>query len=244
MKIKLLSLAIASLVSVNALAVSIDYRHEMTDNAKVGHKDRLLISHRFANGFGLSSEVKWAQSGRDNNPNKPFHEQVSNGTEVVASYVYKINDMFSIEPGLSLESDSNANNYRPYLRGKVNITEDLSASLRYRPYFKRMSGNINVVTNGVAKDTSESGYNLTANIAYNFLKDYSVEYELDYKHSTKAGSEYFQSDKENYKFEHDVKLAYKIDKNWKPYMAIGNVSGNKNTDERQTRYRVGLQYSF
>ncbi|MDM7079761.1 oligogalacturonate-specific porin KdgM family protein, partial [Klebsiella michiganensis] len=29
-----------------------------------------------------------------------------------------------------------------------------------------------------------------------------------------------------------------------PYMAIGNVSGSKTTDERQTRYRVGVKYSF
>ncbi|WP_216818390.1 oligogalacturonate-specific porin KdgM family protein, partial [Yersinia pestis] len=25
---------------------------------------------------------------------------------------------------------------------------------------------------------------------------------------------------------------------------LGNVSGSKNTDERQTRYRVGVKYSF
>lgn len=99
MKIKLLTLAVASLISVNTLAVSIDYRHEMQDTAQAGHKDRLLISHRFANGFGLSSEVKWAQSSADKTPNKPFNEQVSNGTEVVASYVYKFNNVFSIEPG-------------------------------------------------------------------------------------------------------------------------------------------------
>jgi len=27
-------------------------------------------------------------------------------------------------------------------------------------------------------------------------------------------------------------------------MAVGNVSGSKVTDERQTRYRVGVKYSF
>jgi len=28
------------------------------------------------------------------------------------------------------------------------------------------------------------------------------------------------------------------------YAAIGNVSGSKVTDERQTRFRVGVKYSF
>lgn len=34
------------------------------------------------------------------------------------------------------------------------------------------------------------------------------------------------------------------DKILKPYVAIGNVSGSKYTDERQTRYRVGVTYNF
>ncbi|MGM3192119.1 oligogalacturonate-specific porin KdgM [Dickeya dadantii subsp. dieffenbachiae] len=239
MKIKLLTLAVASLVSVNALAVSIDYRHEMQDTAQAGHKDRLLISHRFANGFGLSSEVKWAQSSADKTPNKPFNEQVSNGTEVVASYVYKFNNVFSIEPGFSLESSSSNNNYRPYLRGRANVTDDLSVALRYRPYFKRNSGSIN---NTKGDSTMDKGYTLTGNIDYTFLKDYTIGYELEYKKGTSGKT--ILSDNDNYDITHNVKLSYKWDKNWKPYVEVGNVSGSETTDERQTRYRVGVQYSF
>ncbi|MBP2847113.1 oligogalacturonate-specific porin KdgM [Dickeya oryzae] len=236
MKIKLLTLAVASLVSVNALAVSIDYRHEMQDTSSAGHKDRLLISHRFANGFGLSSEVKWTQSSNDKTPDKPFNEQVSNGTEVIASYVYKFNDIFSIEPGLSLESASSSNNYRPYIRGRAKVTDDLSVALRYRPYFKRNNGNI-------GKDnTTDKGYTLTGNIDYTFLQVYTIGYELEYKKATSGDT--ILSDNDDYDITHDVKLSYKWDKNWKPYIAVGNVSGSKSTDERQTRYRVGVQYNF
>lgn len=38
-------------------------------------------------------------------------------------------------------------------------------------------------------------------------------------------------------------MAYKWDKNWAPYFEVGNV-GVKSTDERQTRLRVGVAYSF
>ncbi|UYA60239.1 Oligogalacturonate-specific porin protein KdgM [Pectobacterium sp. F1-1] len=237
MKVKLLALAVTSLISVNTMAVTIDYRHEMKDTPKAEHKDRLSISHRFANGFGLSVEAKWAQSGKDSKPNKPFNETVSNGTEVVASYVYNINKTFSLEPGFSLDSNSTSNNYRPYLRGKVNITDDLSTSLRYRPYYKRNSDKI-----GSSSSTQENGYNLTAVVSYKFLKDFQVDYELDYKKANKAGQ--YQYDNETYNFDHDVKLSYKLDKNWKPYMAVGNVAESGTTDHRQTRYRVGVQYSF
>lgn len=41
-------------ISIAAHAVTFDYRHETNDKAGNNHKDRLLMSHRFANGFGLS----------------------------------------------------------------------------------------------------------------------------------------------------------------------------------------------
>ncbi|MFP9228451.1 oligogalacturonate-specific porin KdgM family protein [Pectobacterium cacticida] len=240
MNIKLLALAVTSLISVNAMAVTIDYRHEMKDTPKNDHRDRLSMSHRFANGFGISAEAKWRQASNDSTPNKPYHETVSNGTEVVASYVYKIDKTFQIEPGFSLDSSSTSNNYRPYLRGKAAITDDLSISLRYRPYYKRNSG-LNVgKSNG--DPSVEKGYQLTSVISYKFLKDFQVDYELDYKKVTKAGVVIYDND--NYDFTHDVKLSYKWDKNWKPYTAVGNVAEGGKSDHRQTRFRVGVQYSF
>lgn len=237
MKLKLMTLAVASLVSINALAVTIDYRHEFKDTAKADHKDRLLLSQRFDNGFGLSLEGRWGQHANDKTPNRPFSESVSNGTEVIASYLYKINNTFSLEPGLSLDSTSSYNNYRPYVRGKANITNDLSVSLRYRPYYKRNSNYI-----GTSSNTSENGYNLTSVIAYNFLSDYTLEYELDYQKANSAGVKL--ADNESYSLSHDVKLTYKWDKNWRPYVAVGNVPEATTTDNRQTRYRVGVQYNF
>ncbi|PWC13960.1 oligogalacturonate-specific porin KdgM family protein [Brenneria corticis] len=237
MKLKLLTTAIASLISINALAVTIDYRHEFKDTAKADHRDRLLISNRFANGFGLSVEARWAQHNNDDTPNKPFNETVSNGTEVIASYLYKFNDTFSLEPGLSLDSTSSYNSYRPYLRGKANITSDWAVSLRYRPYYKRISSNI-----GTTGSTSENGYNLTAVVSYSFLKDFQAEYELDYQKANSARVKL--SDNENYSLAHDLKVSYKWDKNWRPYVALANVPESGTTDNRQTRYRVGVQYNF
>ncbi|MGK2889674.1 MAG: oligogalacturonate-specific porin KdgM family protein [Candidatus Malihini olakiniferum] len=109
----------------------------------------------------------WKPAGdntrNDKTPNKPFNESVSNGTEVIASYVYNFNKTFSLEPGSSMKLTSSLNNYRAYLRCQVNVTNDLSVSLRYRPYYKRTIGNI-----GTSCRTSKNGYNLTSVIAYNF----------------------------------------------------------------------------
>ncbi|WP_427060853.1 oligogalacturonate-specific porin KdgM family protein [Klebsiella pneumoniae] len=39
------------------------------------------------------------------------------------------------------------------------------------------------------------------------------------------------------------RVAYKLDNNWSPYGEIGNVGVNDRSD-RQTRFRVGVAYSF
>ncbi|MCW2482339.1 oligogalacturonate-specific porin KdgM family protein, partial [Candidatus Symbiopectobacterium sp. NZEC135] len=129
------------------------------------------------------------------------------------------------------------NSYRPYLRGKANITNDLSVSLTYRPYYKRNSKNI-----GTPKQTTEKGYNLTSAIAYKFLNDYTFEYELDYQNSNEEKDN--PSENKKYAFSHDFKLSYQWDKNWRPYLAVGNVPAIDKGNDRQTRYRIGVQYSF
>ncbi|MEI7189574.1 oligogalacturonate-specific porin KdgM family protein [Dickeya dianthicola] len=247
MKFKILTMMVASVVSMSSMAVTFDYRHEMKDTQNANHQDRLLISHRFENGFGLSSEVKWKQSSNDNTPNKPYDEQVSNGTEVTASYLYKFNKMFNAEAGFNLVSDNTGNKYRPYIKGGINFTDDIYYTLRYRPFYQRYSNTINVNgSNGLpAEATNMKGYTITSVLGYKFLDNFTVEYELEYNKNTKAGNFGYIYDNDNDNLTHDVKLAYKIDKNWTPYIQVANVEGpSKTTDERQTRYRVGVLYNF
>ncbi|MCW2473800.1 oligogalacturonate-specific porin KdgM family protein [Candidatus Symbiopectobacterium sp. NZEC151] len=246
MKAKLLAVLVTSLVSMSSMAVTIDYRHEMKDTAKADHADRLLISNRFDNGFGLSLEGKW-KNGEPNDktvgnritPNKAYNEPVSNGTEVTASYAYKFDKTFGVEAGLNMVSASTTNNYRPYIKGTANVTDSFYAGLRYRPFYQRFSGNI-----GQNKMTDMTGYTITATLGYKLPANFTVEYEFEYNKNNKAGSDGYLFDNDNYNMNHDVKLSYKVDKNWTPYVQVGNVDYAKTTDERQTRYRVGVQYNF
>jgi len=66
--------------------------------------------------------------------------------------------------------------------------------------------------------------------------------ELNYVYA-KSAEDQIREDNKTYSNEYNVKLAYKWDKNWSPYGEVGNV-GVKTTDERQTRFRVGVAYSF
>ena len=52
-----------------------------------------------------------------------------------------------------------------------------------------------------------------------------------------------RNDNKPYSQEYNLKVAYKLDKNWAPYGELGNVGVNDRSD-RQTRFRVGVAYSF
>lgn len=219
-----------AVLSGNVSAVTIDYRHEMKDTAKRDHKDRLLISHRFANGFGLSSEVKW-KSG-DNKSDSPYDDTISDGSEVVASYLHKFDQTWFAETGFSLESGKDSNNYRPYVTGGVNWNDDVSTTLRYRPYYKRIAD---------GKGEDDRGHQLNLVVNWKFHKDFTFSSDFEWKHSENT----VQWDDEKTGWLYEGKLAYSLDKNWKPYVAIANVGGDdKYDDQRQTRYRVGIQYNF
>lgn len=231
MKVKLIIAVIALASSFNTLATSIDVRHEISDTSQHDHKDRVLISHRFANGFGLSLEAKWKQDSSKDERGKAFHEQISNGTDIVASYLYKLNDTVSIQPGFSMESNSSTNGYRPYLRGQYTINEYFYVASRYRYEYKRTASKGSDGDEKINRGDLWLGYKINA--------QWQMEYNYVYKKSDKV---LFDNKKHDY--EHDVKLSYRWDKNWKPYIQVGNVKQDSTSDHRQTRFRAGVAYSW
>ena len=66
--------------------------------------------------------------------------------------------------------------------------------------------------------------------------------ELNYVYA-KSSEGMVRNNNKDYSNEYNAKLAYKWDKNWAPYVEVGNI-GVKDTDERQTRLRLGVAYSF
>jgi hypothetical protein len=78
------------------------------------------------------------------------------------------------------------------------------------------------------------------------MGDWRAELNYVYARSTIADDQHkslYRNNNKPYSTEYNAKLAYKWDKNWSPYFEVGNV-GVKSTDERQTRLRVGVAYSF
>ncbi|TCV94376.1 oligogalacturonate-specific porin KdgM family protein [Biostraticola tofi] len=226
MKIKLLTLGVAAVLCANAGAVSVDLRHEYTDDSRA-NKDRVLVAHRFDNGFGFSVEAK-AKSGGDDEQ-KPFNDMVDNGSEYDINYQYKLTPEVNLQPGLAFETSSSKAIYKPYLRAQYTFDSGIYVAARYRYEYTRDT------TTGAEDEHVNRG---EAWLGYRWDK-WRAELNYIYKKSDLVK---FDNKKEDY--EYDGKLQYSINKNWAPYIAVGNVSVRKTTDERQTRYRVGVQYSF
>lgn len=215
------------LASASASAVTIDLRHEYTDDSKV-QKDRLLISHRFANGFGLSLEGK-VKSGGDQ-PDKAFNDVVDNGDEYVVSYQFKATPDITLQTGLALETSSSKAIYKPYIRGQYAFDNGIYIAGRYRYEYTRDNSD-GKEDEHVNRGDLWLGYKLQS---WAFEGNYLYKKSEDYNR--------YNNGKDDYEL--NLKVAYSIDKNWKPYAELGNVSVRNDSDERQTRYRVGLQYSF
>ena len=224
---KLMTFGMLAFASASAHAVTVDLRHEYTDDSKA-QKDRVLISHRFANGFGFSVEAKSKSGGEHSR--KVFNDVVDNGSEYVVSYQFNATSEIAIQPGLALETSSSKSIYKPYIRGQYNFSNGIYFAVRYRYEYVRDTS--------VDKDDEH----INRGDVWLGYKTGAWAFEGNYLYKKSEDVNRYDNGKDDYEL--NFKTAYSIDKNWKPYVEIGNVSVRNTTDERQTRYRVGVQYSF
>ena len=221
---KLLFLLLPLAVS-SAQAVYVDVRHEYLDDSKANY-DRAYISHRFDNGFGFAIEAISKSGGGDTD--KPFNDMESQGNEYTLSYQYK-SGAVAWQPGFVVETGNGYATYKPYLRATWTLNDSWWVGARYRfEYIRRSSDS--------RDDDTVNRMDVWAGYKWNNF-DWTVE--GIYKKADKYNL--FDNGRDNYEF--NFRTAYIIDK-WTPYVEIGNVSVRSNSDERQTRFRIGVGYSF
>ncbi|MDE4771453.1 KdgM family porin OmpK26, partial [Klebsiella pneumoniae] len=102
---------------------------------------------------------------------------------------------------------------------------------RYRYEYTRYPNNAGKDDDKVNRGDAWAGF---------VLGDWRTELNYVYARSSEGVS---RNDNKPYSQEYNVKVAYKLDNNWSPYGEIGNVGVNDRSD-RQTRFRVGVAYSF
>ncbi|AYN29049.1 MULTISPECIES: porin [Buttiauxella] len=224
---KALGVVVLCGVSVAAQAVTVDLRHEYIDAGT--NADRVAVSHRFENGLGFSVEAKWKSGGT--NKDEPFADLIGNGHEDQISWRWKASNNIAITPALTVESTDNRTIWKPNLHAQYSFDNGFYVAARYRYEYTRYPNDAKKDDDKVNRGDLWAGF---------VLGDWRTELNYVY-----AKSQYeIRSNNKKDSQEYNVKVAYKWDKNWAPYAELGNVSGSKTADERQTRYRVGVAYSF
>lgn len=221
------ALLLISLFSAAAQAGYVDYRHEYYDDGR--NYDRVYMSHRFATGFGVAVEA--ISRSENTQSNDAWNNMESNGNEYTASCQFTWKDLVW-QPGIAIEMGDNIAIYKPYIRVQYNINDHWWTAFRYRQEYMRRN------TDG--KD-DRMVYRPEAWLGYN-INDWMFELNGIYKIAD--SEDLYNNRKDDY--EYNFRVAYKIG-SWVPFVEVGNVSSGYNTtttDDRQTRYRVGLGYNF
>ncbi|MBU9829499.1 hypothetical protein J1779_06100 [Rahnella sp. FC061912-K] len=214
-----------SLAVTNAHAVYMDVRHEYLDDSKANY-DRVYISNRFSNGFGFAVEAISKSGGDDTN--KAFNDLEVQGNEYTVNYQFNSGPV-AWQPGFVLETGSGYSTYKPYLRSTWTINESWWLGARYRFEYTRRSSDSR-------EDDTVNRMDVWAGYKWN---NFDWTLEGIYKKADK----YDLYNNSKYNYEYNFRTAYIIGA-WSPFVEVGNVSVRSNSDERQTRFRVGLGYTF
>lgn len=218
-------LLLLPLVATSAQAVYVDVRHEYLDDSKANY-DRAYISHRFDNGFGFAIEAISKSGGDDSN--KAFNDMEVQGNEYTASYQFSTGAV-AWQPGMVLETGNGYSVYKPYFRATWKLDDSWWLGARYRYEYIRRSSDIRD-DDTINRMDVWAGY-----------KWHKFDWTLEgiYKRADKY--DLYDNSKNNY--EYNFRTAY-LTGNWSPFIEVGNVSVRSTSDERQTRFRIGVGYTF
>lgn len=220
------ALLLISLFSAAAQAGYVDYRHEYYDDGR--NYDRVYMSHRFATGFGVAVEA----ISRSKIRNLMMRGIIWKVMATSIRQSHSSPNALVWQTGIALETGDNIAIYKPYIRVQYNINDHWWTAFRYRQEYMRRN------TDG--KD-DRMVYRPEAWLGYN-INDWMFELNGIYKIAD--SEDLYNNRKDDY--EYNFRVAYKIG-SWVPFVEVGNVSSGYNTtttDDRQTRYRVGLGYNF
>lgn len=232
MKIKLIIMTLGLAVSAPSIADeqsfwdlpikgTFDYRHEYRTDSEVNN-DKFQIN--LSQGNFLLENIAYITSGTD-----PFFSNQRIGSYEMGLYhITRLHPKLVFVPGFAYSISTNENNlYIPSLR--FNYLTDNRVRIHFR--YKQILSSKNTVHN-----QAFDGY-----IGYKFANGFDATYQINYTHAingnmlwNSGNSDYFQN----------LKVRYDGFGRIRPYAEIGDVKVHAKGDDRQLRYRVGVQYKF
>lgn len=227
--------ALLATTAINVNAASVDIRHEYkhgneknNNRIKIGGSTKgEYVKHYY------SVEMKFnAREGTYG-----FEDLERGDSEVVYELKYYVTDQFYLQPGMPITMGEDRVTYKPQLRVGYEFDSGITTKLRYRHEFRDWTDAEN---NGDTWQKSK----VTANLDYTWNNMIQFGLEANYEKAHEGKEVWRLYDNKTWNYDYNLKIGYKNDSNWRPYVEFGNVSESSSTDKRQLRSRVGLTYSF
>lgn len=243
-----ITLAIAaSLFTGSVLAsTAIDIRHEWkTYNGDEATRIKLGHNYKFNKKWkgNTSIEMKFRSNDRsDTYKNNELYE-----TELDNGLTYKLNQNWEFKPGMPIAMTSEKTTYKPQVRVVYKTTDMMGiwTALRYRHEFINYSD-----SDGKKGDTDKYGtlhtsstkskITSTGGIKIKSLPKLKLSYEANY---VKSHDDVYLYNEKDWEYDYGIIAGWQMG-SWRPYAEIWDVDTSSKTDERQVRFRVGLNYKF
>lgn len=253
------TLMTVSATSVSAATWTLDYRHRYEDLSE-HHYDRICVIGAFDNGIGFYVDSSFKSGSSTNGFNEDpdqWGDFTTNATEMSIYYTYKFDGTgFSIQPGLITESTSDTTGWKPYVRLQYNTDFGLWFATRLRYDYWRYDESVSYKNNkkGYGQDATKVVTNnadvkngrVDLYVGYKYGNwDFSYNFTYMKALNDKAnGDERHMHDGNDWNYEHEFTVGYKYG-NWRPYLQIANLNyGGGESDLRQTRFALGVAYTF
>lgn len=233
----------ASLMTSAVTAATMDFRHEWKS---VDHKEssRLKLGENYninddwKGNIGL--EMKFASF--DNT--KTFEDIYLTETELDIGFTYKVNKNWELKPGMPIALTSRKTTLKPQLRVVHKADMGLTTALRYRlevaNYSNPTDGDTNMETGQKINDPLKTKLTLTGAYKVQSLPNLRLSYEANY---IKSHDDVRQFDNKDYNYDGGIIVGYQLG-DWRPYAELWDSSVASDSDQRQIKYRVGVNYRF
>lgn len=225
--------------TASAAKWTLDYRHELKSEYSENF-DRICVIGAFDNGVGFYVDSSF-KSGSERPGSSEYHDGqwgdfVTNATEMSLWWGYKVPDTgFTVTPGIITESTSGVTAYKPYVRLQYNTDFGVWFAVRPRYDYQR-----NDDTKG-----DFTTYRVDAWLGYNY-GNFGINYNYTHMWANSDDKNHGRDpmfDGKYHNYEQNLAMNYRMGQ-WNPYIEFGDMAVSGKTDERQLRFRAGIQYTF
>lgn len=223
----LVSVLGSMLLSANAHAVKLEYAHEYADRSKK-QKDITAISHSFDSGLGIKAKYKFLPREKANgDAGTAFDNDKLDEREYELKYGIKMMPGWKLEPKMKYVIKDKEKKYKPELKVERTLVKGTKVGVGYEYYLKEKKGKPHQHTHEFKAMMEQK------------LGAWELSYEYTHYTANQALYNHHHSD-----YEHDLELAYNINKHWSPSVEVKNVSVDADSSKRESEFYAGVTYAF